>query len=310
VITQVFVENFQSLRKVNLRLGKLTVVVGPSSSGKSALIRAIKLLTSNASGSGFVSHGAKKARVIGVLDSEHPVTHSAYQVEITKGPKVSEYRIVNDTFTKCGTGVPEQVTKLLGIVPKSSINFAGQFDRPFLLDDTGTAVAHELGELTNVSIILDAAREGNRRKGEVSGLVKAKEADLAQLVEQVKEFAGLLGRQAAIKEAEQLVNQAQDVADTSVRLTDTVADLRIAHGVVERLSVLPVPIDLTEVDAVEEKLSVMVYAVDVVQRAEAVLEQRAVAVEAAVEDEMKAQEEFNKMLKDAGTCPLCGQAVH
>lgn len=304
MITQIFVENFQSLRKVNLKLGKLTVIVGPSSSGKSALVRAIKLLTSNASGSGFVSHGAKKARVIGCVGD---VNH---QVEITKGPKVSEYRVDSETFAKCGTGVPEQVTKMLGIVPKSGINFAGQFDRPFLLDDTGSAVAHELGELTNVSIILDAAREGNRRKGEVAGLVKAKEADLGSLVEQVKGFAGLAGRQAAITEAEQLVKQAEQMSDTSVRLTGTVTDLRVAHGVVERLAVLPEPIDLTEVEAAYAELVELRATTNTAKVASSALMMAGDVVPEFEKAESAALTEFQTQLRAEGTCPLCGQATH
>lgn len=304
MITQLFVENFQSLRKVNLKLGKLTVIVGPSSSGKSAVVRAFKLLTSNASGSGFVSHGAKKTRVIGVVEGPD------HQVEIIKGPKVSEYRVNNETFAKCGTGVPEQATKLLGIQPKSDINFAGQFDRPFLLDDTGTAVARELGELTNVSIILDAAREGNRRKGEVSGLVKAKESDLAWLVDQVKLFSGLADRQARIAEAEALIEHAEEVADTSVQLTETVANLRVAHGVVERLSDLPEPIDLTDVEAAEEAWSALVYAIDVAKRAEVGAHEWTETLAMMMGREAEAQLAFENELKEAGTCPMCGQPTH
>jgi hypothetical protein len=233
-----------------------------------------------------------------------------HQVEITKGPKVSEYRVNSETFAKCGVGVPEQVTKLLGIAPKSSINFAGQFDRPFLLDDTGSAVAHELGELTNVSIILDAAREGNRRKGEVAGLVKAKESDLASLVDQVRAFAGLAGRQAAISEAEQLVKQAEQMSDTSVRLTGTVTDLRVAHGVVERLAVLPEPIDLTEVEAAYAELVELRATTNTAKVASSALMMAGDVVPEFEKAESAALTEFQTQLRAEGTCPLCGQATH
>ncbi|RLE87840.1 MAG: hypothetical protein DRN04_17750 [Thermoprotei archaeon] len=50
-ITKLRVRNFLSLRKVSLELGKLNVFVGPNSSGKSNVVRALQLLTNH------VQHG-------------------------------------------------------------------------------------------------------------------------------------------------------------------------------------------------------------------------------------------------------------
>jgi exonuclease SbcC len=83
------VVNFQSLKDVRLQLGKLTVIVGPSSSGKSALVRALRVLVQNGRGSGYVRHGSSSAAV-GVQRED------GVAVSIQRGA-LNEYRLASCT---------------------------------------------------------------------------------------------------------------------------------------------------------------------------------------------------------------------
>src|SRR5688572_7680246 len=61
------VTDFQSLGRVEVEVSGLTVLVGPSNRGKSALIRALEAVLFNKPGDAFVRHGKKKA-VVELLD--------------------------------------------------------------------------------------------------------------------------------------------------------------------------------------------------------------------------------------------------
>jgi len=63
VIHSISCKNFQSLQDVEIELGKFTVIVGASSSGKSALIRAIEAIASNSLNSDNIMQGTKHASV-------------------------------------------------------------------------------------------------------------------------------------------------------------------------------------------------------------------------------------------------------
>lgn len=297
MITSITVSKFQSLNSIALQPEKLTVIVGPSSSGKSALIRALRLLAFNSSGSSFVTHGFKSAAVSCEIDDQ--------AVLIQKGKGVSSYHLNGEVFDKCGTSTPEAVANVLRITPG---NFAGQFDRPFLLDDTGGAVARELGELTNVSVILEAAREGNRRKTEVTGRIKTRETDLADLVEGVKAFAGLPKRTAAVVAAEQAVKEADQVADKVGRLGQAVTTVRVAQGVIDRLSGdLPEIPDLTDIESLQSQIVGLDQLVRDHYEAKLMVDGWQEAVGAREIMEQEAHAAFHAALVDAGTCPLCGQ---
>ena len=55
MITKLAVRGFQSLQNISLELGNITVIVGHSDSGKSALLRALEKASFNESGSSFLT---------------------------------------------------------------------------------------------------------------------------------------------------------------------------------------------------------------------------------------------------------------
>ena len=215
MLTSVEIESFQSLRKLSLKLGRFTVVTGATGSGKSAVLRAIRLLAFNARGVTYITRGETSCKVLVRAASERlggcaierhqargkDAYRLAQNVPVPKGG----YGVTGGKFTKLGGEVPPQVTELLEL---SELNFAAQFDRPFLLDSSGGEVARVLGRLTNVTLLFDAAREANRRRLEVMGDLKRAEANLAGLTEAAQKFRGMKARQAAVCEAEEAMERA------------------------------------------------------------------------------------------------------
>lgn len=172
-------------------MGPFTVIRGPSSSGKSALVRALKGIISNVRGKHFLS--------VGTSEDDTSTIHMESGedfVQLQVGHKYSLFRDGNSTnYTKLAGSVPEDVTDFLKIDPISanslSLNVSGQFDRPFLLDSTGSSIARVLGELTGVDLLLNAVREGKRRRDSLNSELNLRKIDLENCTEKLKSYSDL-----------------------------------------------------------------------------------------------------------------------
>lgn len=240
MIEKIHVRNFQSLHDVELELGPLTVIVGPSSSGKSAFIRAARTLTSNRRGDEFISHGERTASISAVTDrgtvtltKSKKTTDNAYTVTPTD-PAHPLYP--QRVFTKLGGDTPPEVSAFLGIAPKDAINYAGQFDKPYLLDDSAGEVARTLGGLTNVNVIFEAARESNRRKLADAATLRTRSADLEEIKNRIPGYRSLKGQDAALTEAEQHIKQARSIEKRIARLTMALDTIEAAERAVATLT--------------------------------------------------------------------------
>jgi hypothetical protein len=63
-------------------------------------------------------------------------------------------------------------------IDKYHLNFAQQFDMPFLLDDSGSKVAKILGEITNVNVLYAANRQANSLRATASKTLTVRKQDL------------------------------------------------------------------------------------------------------------------------------------
>jgi len=308
-VEQIKVKNFQSLRSVALDLGKLTVVVGPSSSGKTALIRALKGVACNLRGDGYVTHGEKFAAI--TVRTEHGIA------TLERGPNHGVYRVVGPTgleevFTKLAGKVPEEVTRVLGIDPFSitegSVHFAGQFDRPYLLDATGSAVADVLGRLTNVDMVFAAVKKSLGQKNAIGAQLKVREADLAAIRTRMGGYAALGASLKACTAVEEELAEAEVLARRHALLTQAIGEAEIAAVVLAR-SALPVVPDLAEV----ERASARLEAFKTVVREWATGRSRAKAADIelveAAEAVRGAEQQLHEKLIEAGRCPTCNQEV-
>lgn len=304
MLTRVEIRNFQSLKKVDIELGGLTVIVGPSSSGKTALMRALRALASNIRGTSFITQGAKKASITAHTDNGI--------VTLEKGETTGAYKINDRVYTKLAGGVPEDVTKALNLQPitteSSSINFAGQFDRPYLLDDSGATVARVLGELTNVSKIFAAVREANRRRTGVSSLLKTRKADLADLLAQAQNFRNLKSQQAAIALAEESYEKALDVQTKLTRLEQMIYKVETAQSLLDKTVIPEVPSFEPLAEAYDNFSRFKSLAVEWATQ-EKVYKQANLNIQQASEMEHSAHADLHAKLVELGQCPTCGTEI-
>jgi energy-coupling factor transporter ATP-binding protein EcfA2 len=139
MLNRIEIRNFQSLVHVDLDLAPLTVIVGPSSSGKSAFIRSMRALHENRRGTAFITHGERVASISAHLEqgivtlTRSTQTAPNHYTVIPSDPAHPLYPKAE--FSKLGGDVPSEVSEFLGIAPDEvPLSIASQFDKPYLLE--------------------------------------------------------------------------------------------------------------------------------------------------------------------------------
>jgi DNA repair exonuclease SbcCD ATPase subunit len=310
MLTRLEIRNWQSLRKVDLELGDFTVIVGPSSSGKSALMRACRALASNVRGSGVITRGQKATAITG-----HTDTHT---ITLERGENTGTYRLVSpDTaevaFTKLNGGVPEAITEALRIEPVptngTSINFASQFDRPYLLDDSGANVARALGEMTNVTTIFEAVRSANKIRLAAASTLKTRRSDLQSLSDRLKAYAGLADRLTTLKTTEELAAQANERHRKTDQLEKALRTLQLAELTLAKATDLPDVPSAEPLNALLERLKGLKSALDADETATTRLDDANRALTALEREHERMNEQLSVLVGQLALCPTCGQPV-
>lgn len=312
LLSQISINNFQSLHQVDIELRPLTVIVGPSSSGKSAFTRALRTLTSNARGNSFITHGERICTIKATTDN------GIVTLKRGKATDDNEYTIVpsdpnsqQKTWTKLGGTVPEEVSAFIGIPAKDPINYAGQHDKPYLLDDSGGEVARVLGALTNVSVIFDGARESNRRKLGSAGTLKTRASDLAAIRTKAEHYRPLKVQIAAMEEAEKNLAEAVALTRKVTLISNAIEVLELADAHLARLeNILATPVpDASEIHEAAARLKSFKDTLAVISWQATEFKQAAAVVNSAEETLITLTEQYTDKLIAAGTCPTCSQST-
>jgi DNA repair exonuclease SbcCD ATPase subunit len=207
------VKGFQSLRDVDISLGKFTVILGESGTGKSAFIRSVLKFVRNDAVSGTSGGEPWSHLPPSVPNAEVDLSVDNHKLRWVKG-RDNKYVIDGSPLSKVGKGCPDEVQDVLRMrelsfdgADKYHLNFAQQFDMPFLLDDSGSKVAKILGEITNVNILYAANREANARKTQASRTLTVRKEDLDKQTELLKEFVELPSKKRALAQMRELEAQ-------------------------------------------------------------------------------------------------------
>ena len=301
------VKDFQSVADQKIHLGQresgggLTLIVGPSSTGKSAMLRAARTLTVNGP-SIPVRVGQSKT-----LIKAHVNGHT---VELERGKSLSTYRLDEAVYQKAGTTVPADVEKFLGLY--GDAHFAFQFDVPYLLGEAGSTVTRTLGKLTNAHVLSEAVREGVRRKNEANTLAKARRGDAERAQEALEAYAGLERRTALLRVLQGNLTTARDAERDNGVLTRAVAALESMKAELAGLEA-----EAKKVPDLTATFAKIRQAIDLTDRLRAMVDDWATNSVLAVRAESEAQEheaeaqrlteERLALLHEMGVCPTCGK---
>lgn len=317
-IERLEVTNFQSLAKADIELGGFTVIVGPSNSGKSALLRALRAVVRNVNSPSAVR--------VGKTTFTSVVHFSDVAVAIERGKSQSTYRVipangVEQVYTKSGRSVPEDIQEVLSLpTPEGTpdLVFSTQIDPPFLLAETGSVAAKILGDLTNVSRLHAASKESNRRRLEAEKIRKLRESDAMAVAEQMQaQFADLRQTQETVRETRESLESVKDKAAEQETLTRLLSEYDTICAAEDALKTtmenLPKPADIETLaekagSLIAERWGLM-ESIDLLSQLAVAEGQLETAVKKDTKEAERVEKEYHDVLVQAGTCPTCQQAV-
>jgi exonuclease SbcC len=166
-LTKLILENFQSHSYTELELAAtLTVIVGESDQGKSAVARALQwLLLNEPRGADFIRVGSDGCKVTGYFADGTKLTRERSRSGSKNRYIITEPQGAELVLDGIGTGVPPEVTAITGVKPlvlegreTLNVNFGGQLEAPFLLSENGHTRARAIGRLTGTHLF-DQARQ-------------------------------------------------------------------------------------------------------------------------------------------------------
>ena len=157
--------NFQAHSKLKVNFDpSVTVFVGPSDVGKSAVIRALRwLATDRPLGDTFIREGTDTCTMVLETDTD--------RIGRRKGGS-NVYRLNDSIFKAWGSsGPPDEIVKAVNL---SAVNFQGQHDPPFWFCLSPGEVGKELNSIVDLSAIDDvlaavaSEKRASRSRGEVA----------------------------------------------------------------------------------------------------------------------------------------------
>ena len=299
------VSNYQSLKDVDLHLGRFTVIVGPSGRGKSALLRALRALCFNQVGGDFVRHGQQKASVTLTFDEGRTVVWE-------KGRKEGAvYELDGKLHTRTGREVPEAVTKALGIrrieVDKG-IHFAPQFqsqhDAPLLLSDSSTTAARALAKLTKLGVLVEAQMDC-RRDGKRA--VRDNEAATEEAMRERVKMKGLPNAARAGKVLRRALTRLKEIGLDITVVKQAQEIIRDMTGALLWSDVtLPSDEDLQATEAAVVKVEQADDAIQVYTDAAVEAGNERTTLATAEGKVATLEHEHDALVEKLGACPLCG----
>lgn len=233
---KVSVENFQSIANAELTVEGFTVVTGKNNSGKSALLRAVNSVFTNALGSSFVRNGEDYCQVeIGFDDSQ--------VVKWRKGDKVKPtYWINNGDPIHSGRNAPKELEqfKVLPIKangreiwPQIAPQFTGQV---FLIDLPGSVMAEMVADVDRVSELNLALKNCEKDKRSNNSTLKIRNKDFETLKKEREKFADLEERIIEYGFLEERQTYLQDLYDKINKIVSLREKLNHYKNQIEKLS--------------------------------------------------------------------------
>ncbi|MCR9040896.1 AAA family ATPase [Bacillus sp. L381] len=254
-VKQILIKGFQSHIESDIGLSNgLNVITGPSDSGKTAVLRAVRWVAFNEpAGEAFLNRVVGETEVSLTLDTGQVITKrrrrgkTSYLFQQNEDDEGS-------LFEK--SEVPEEVTAALGIRKETfgdfetTLNFAYQLDAPFLISETASAGAKVLGKLAGTAAVDMAVKSVNKD-------TIAARNERSRATQDIEKINGELLKYAGVEEAKEQLELAQYVLDEAERKIERLSELKgfletyayqleVFRSVTEKLDKLQIVSVLTE----------------------------------------------------------------
>lgn len=213
-IEKVILENFQSHKNSVIEFdNQLNVIIGPSDSGKTAILRGIKwALYNEPSGDYFIREGQTECSVTICFSDKTKVKR--YRSKSKNIYYIYDSDNNETKFEGFGTSVPQEIIDKTGIEKilldsneSKAINLSDQLEGAFLLSEKGSTRANSIGRLVGVNIIDDSLRDTLKDSRNLSQRKKVIDDGILKLQDELKEYDYLIELRQKIDQIEIIRNK-------------------------------------------------------------------------------------------------------
>ena len=296
-------QNFQSHRRTRVELSPgVNVIVGPSDSGKTAVLRALGWVVWNRpSGDAFRSHagGDPVARV-----------ELADGTAVTRGidKRGGYYRLGDQELRAIRTDVPEEVARTLDLDP---VNLQGQHDAPFLLSESSGEVARQLNRITRLDRIDTSLAAAASHLRELARDLKTGEAAVAAREAELESYAWVDEAELDVSSLENLEKSMAEEQRSVIGLRTLLQALAGAQTIVEMAQLeVAMAADVVPLRALAARLAEARGKAEGLRTWLRGLDSHQRTVSALTAEQTRAVQALEHARKTAPapkTCPTCGQ---
>ena len=235
--TKISIDNFQSISHADIDVDGFTILVGESSQGKSACLRAVNAACNNKFRQNYLKYGTEELSVSIAYDD----TSSFTTTKCGKGSP--SYELNGTPYEKLNRTVPQEIVDYnnFGVIDyyeqKYPLNFFSQFSKPLLLEFSQKRILEILSsskaydDMTKANSSLNKHKEQNTGAfKQVNTMLDSNKAKLSELREQddklmdnINTLNGLMGeesgKQAVLSHADELSELIQENDTSELRLS-------------------------------------------------------------------------------------------
>ena len=229
MIQNLKIQNFQSHENTEISFNKgVNVIVGSSDSGKSAIIRALRWVTTcNPRGDAIRSFWGGDTKV-------SITTHEGHVIERTRTNSINRYilRKNNDEeliFDAFGNNVPKEIEEILNL--EEAINFQHQIDPPFLISETAGSTASHFNRMASLEKIDLGLKNTKSMQNAVNSRIDIKIEERTKLREELKVFKYLNHAEkdlVSLEEIKDIIGGKIESKETLEELTTELNELNIS----------------------------------------------------------------------------------
>lgn len=200
MIESLEIKNFQSHKDSLFEfVPGVNIIIGPSDSGKTAILRALELLITNRPlGNEFNSNWGGRTVVRMKTTEGVMITRAQAEDGTDKTYKVST---IDSPMKAFGSDVPKEIKEALNI---DEVNVQSQLDPPFLLTKTAGEVAKHFNKIAHLETIDLANANIKKAINQINSTIKHKQTDLVNKKKELESYDYLTEFESEIQAIESL----------------------------------------------------------------------------------------------------------
>ena len=204
MLKSLLIRNFQSHKKSILKFDPgVNVILGKSDSGKTAILRSLKLgMFNKPGGDSYCSDwgGETKVRVKTETDTITRIKEKSNNI----------YNLNEQEFKAFGQSVPEEIEKSLSV---SEINLQAQFDSPFLLTNTPGDVAKHFNKLVHLNKIDSSQAFVKSAIGKINKQLGIEESNINKYTLELEKYVGLKKMEIDVEVLDEMETESLNVSN-------------------------------------------------------------------------------------------------